>query len=51
MYKKYKRNSKFNHEIIIHNNGSTEPSKDFIRTMKLIILKLAIMHEYLRVKI
>ena len=37
--KSIKRNSKFNHEIIIHNNGSTEPSKDFIRDNEIIYSK------------
>ena len=34
--KSIRQNSKFEHEIIVHNNGQNEPSEDFIKTNKII---------------
>ncbi len=37
--KSIRQNSKFEHEIIIHNNGQNEPSEDFIKTNKIVYSK------------
>tara|TARA_Y100001958_G_C21239557_1_gene566835 strand:+ start:2019 stop:2906 length:888 start_codon:yes stop_codon:yes gene_type:complete len=37
--KSIKQNSKFNHEIIIHNNGENEPSTDFIKVNEIVYSK------------